>query len=140
LKAKPDILQSDTEQVDAFISKTDASIRDRVEMLRNIILTADMMVGERIKWNNPSFFYLGEMPPFDPKEHKRDIAVFNLFKNRVMLVFPSGSSIDDNSGFFQGTYTDGRRTLIFKDQDEINDKKEYLQSIIRKWISKVDQS
>jgi len=53
-------------------------------------LSTDKEIGERIKWNNPSFYYTGEMKLFDPKEHKREIIVFNLYKGRIMLVFPSG--------------------------------------------------
>ncbi len=41
--------------------------------LRNIILSTDKEIGERIKWNNPSFYYTGEMKPFDPKEYKREL-------------------------------------------------------------------
>lgn len=47
-------------------------------------------IGEQIKWNNPCFYFTGEMPAFDPKEYKREIVVMNLFKGRIMLVLPSG--------------------------------------------------
>ena len=46
---------SDTEQVTQHIQKLDPSIRDIVETLRKIILATDKEIGERIKWNNPSF-------------------------------------------------------------------------------------
>jgi hypothetical protein len=38
------------------------------------------------------------MKPFDPKEYKREIIVMNLFKGRIMLVFPSGAKVKDASG------------------------------------------
>ncbi|MGN6637649.1 MAG: DUF1801 domain-containing protein [Mucilaginibacter sp.] len=87
-----------------------------------------------MKWNNPSFYYTGEMKPFDPKEYKRDIIVFNLFKGRIMLVFPSGAKINDTSGFLEGAYKDGRRIHIFKDMNDVKAHAETLQHIIKEWL------
>src|SRR4051812_47981118 len=97
---------SDTEQVTEHIQKLDKSIAGIVETLRQIILSTDNEIGERIKWNNPSFYFKGEMKAFDPKEYKREIIVFNLFKNRIMLVFPSGGKVNDPSGLLVGDYKD----------------------------------
>jgi hypothetical protein len=88
---------SDTEQIETFINQLEPGTGAVVEAIRQLILGVDPSVGERIKWNNPSFYYTGEMAPFDPKEYKREIAVFNLFKGRIMLVLPSGASLDNNS-------------------------------------------
>ena len=55
------------------------------------------------------------MKEFDPKEYKRDIIVFNLFKGRIMLVFPGGAKVKDASGLLEGDYKDGRRFIVFKD-------------------------
>jgi hypothetical protein len=81
------------------------------------------MIGERIKWNNPSFYYTGEIEEFDPKEYKREIIVFNLFKNRIMLVFPSGAKVKDKSGFLTGDFKDGWRVVVFKDLDDAKVRK-----------------
>jgi hypothetical protein len=91
-----------------------------IQTLREIILDTDKEIGERIKWNNPSFYYTGEMKPFDPKEYKREIIVFNLYKGRIMLVFPSGAKVNDKSGLLQGEYKDGRRITIFKDLEDVS--------------------
>jgi hypothetical protein len=135
--AKP--LLSDTEQVTEHIQKLDKAVAETVQELRRIILSTDKEIGERIKWNNPSFYYTGEMKPFDPKEYKRDIIVFNLFKNRIMLVFPSGAKVNDNSGLLEGDYKDGRRFVIFKDLNEVKSKQKAFQSIIKKWLKLVDK-
>jgi len=79
---------TDTEQVTAHIKKLEPSFGKIIETIRQIILKTDKEIGEHIKWNNPSFYYTGEMKPFDPKEYKREIIVMNLFKERIMLVFP----------------------------------------------------
>src|SRR6476619_7594793 len=92
---------SDQEQVTAHIQKLEPALRKIVETIRQIILSTDKEIGERIKWNNPSFYYTGEMKPFDPKEYKRELIVLNLYKGRIMLVFPSGAKVDDSSGLLQ---------------------------------------
>ena len=114
---------TDTEQVTEHIQKLDTPLAEIVKTLRQIILETDGEIGERIKWNNPSFYYTGEVKPFDPKEYKREIIVFNLFKGRIMLVFPSGSKITNTFGLLEGDYKDGRRLLIFKDLEDVLSKK-----------------
>jgi len=130
---------SDAEQVAQHIQKLDPSIRDIVETLRRIILATDKEIGERIKWNNPSFYYTGEMKPFDPKEYKRDVIVFNLFKNRIMLVFPSGAKVNDKSGFLTGDYKDGRRIKVFEDISDVKANEKNLQKVITDWLKLVDK-
>jgi hypothetical protein len=78
---------TNSEEVTQHIKKLDPEVAKIIQTLRKIILNADKEIGERIKWNNPSFYYAGEIKPFDPKEYKSEIIVFNLFKNRIMLVF-----------------------------------------------------
>jgi hypothetical protein len=130
---------TDQVQVTEHINKLDTEIRKVIEMIRQIILSTDKEIRERIKWNNPSFYYAGEMQPFDPKEYKREIVVFNLFKNRIMLVFPSGAKINDTTGLLEGDYKDGRRLIIFKDMDDVISKKKALQKVIKDWLSLVDK-
>jgi hypothetical protein len=130
---------SDQELVTAHIKKLEPGLSKIVEYIRQIILSTDKEIGERIKWNNPSFYYTGEMKPFDPKEYKREIIVFNLFKERIMLVFPSGAKVNDTSGLLEGDYKDGRRITVFKDMKDVKAKEKTLQSIIKKWLSMVDK-
>jgi len=130
---------SDREQVTAHIQKLDPDLGNTINTLRGIILNTDKDIGERIKWNNPSFYYTGEMKPFDPKEYKREIIVMNLYRGRVMLVFPSGAKVNDQSGLLQGDYADGRRTIVFENRNDINAKKENLQRIIKQWLQLVEK-
>ena len=143
VSAKP-VRLTDEEQVTEHIQKLDPETGKIVRAIRKIILDADKEIGEQIKWNNPSFYYTGEMKPFNSKEYKRDIAVMNLHKNRIMLVFPSGAKVDDTSGFLEGDYRaanrkDGRRTLIFKDMEDVELKKEALQIVLKKWLELVEK-
>ena len=130
---------TDTEQVTAHIKKLDPSFGKIIETIRQIILKTDKEIGEHIKWNNPSFYYTGEMKPFDPKEYKREIIVMNFFKERIMLVFPSGAKVNDKSGLLEGDYKDGRRITIFKDMKDLKSKEKLLQSVIKNWLTLVDK-
>lgn len=130
---------SDDEQVAAHIAKLDPEFGKIIEAIRKIILSTDKEIGERIKWNNPSFYYTGEMKPFDPKEYKREIVVFNLYKGRIMLVFPSGAKVKDTTGLLEGDYKDGRRIAVFKDIKDVKAKEKALQKVIKEWLKLVDK-
>ena len=133
------IILTDSEQVTEHIKKLEPAFGKIIEAIRQIILKSDKDVGEHIKWNNPSFYYTGEMKPFDPKEYKRDIIVMNLYKGRIMLVFPSGAKIKDPSGLLEGDYKDGRRTMIFTDMKDIKAKEKALQTLVKEWLKTVEK-
>ena len=130
---------SDSELVTEHIQKLDPVVRKIVEAIRQIILSVDEEIGERIKWNNPSFYYAGELKTFDPKEYKREIAVFNLFKGRIMLVFPSGVKVNDTTGLLEGGYKDGRRIAIIKDRRDVATKEKALRKVIKDWLALVEK-
>lgn len=130
---------TDSEKVDAHIKKLDPVVSKIVQALRKIILSTDKEIGERIKWNNPSFYYTGDMQPFDPKEYKREMIVLNLFKNRIMLVFPSGAKVNDKSGLLEGDYKDGRRITVFKNLPDVKAKEQDLKNIIKTWLTLIEK-
>lgn len=126
-------------EVTAHIQKLPADIAPAVQAIRTAILSAHKEVAEHIKWNNPSFWYTGDMPPFDPKEYKRDIAVLNLHKGRIMIVFPSGARLSDPDGLLEGDYKDGRRLIIFKDLADVSAKAAALSNLIREWVNTIER-
>ena len=130
---------TDTEQVTQHINKLEPTLGKTIEYIRQLILKTDKEISEQIKWNNPSFYYNGEMKPFDPKEYKRDMIVMNLHKGRIMLVFPSGAKLNDTTGFLEGDYKDGRRLVIFSDLKDVKAKEKTLQAVIKKWLKLVDK-
>jgi hypothetical protein len=130
---------TDQEQVTAHIQALDPAIAPIVETLRKIILSTDKSIAEHIKWNNPCYYYTGEMKPFNPKEYKREIVVFNLYKGRIMMVFPSGARVNDTTGFLTGEYKDGRRISIIQDLKDAKAKKKVLQAVIREWLRTIDK-
>ncbi len=130
---------SDQEQVNEHIKNLDPALREVVQYIREVILHIDKDISERVKWNNPSFYFSGEMKAFDPKEYKREICVFNLFKGRIMLVFPSGAKANDTSGFLDGDYKDGRRIVVFSDLPDVKIKEKHLKEIIKKLLERIDE-
>ena len=129
--------KNNTAGVDAFIKALDPELSKIAEAVRQIILDCSSQVDEHIKWNAPAFFYTGEMEIFNPKEYKRDIVVFNVRKGCVMLVFPTGATIDDHSGLLEGNYKDGRRLAIFNSMAEVKKKRLHLQTAIKNWLMHV---
>ena len=100
---------NESEAVSEFIKKIEPSLASVVESLRRIILSSGKEIGEQIKWNSPSFFYTGEMKPFNPKEYKRDIAVVNIHRGYTLLVFPTGACVKDETGLLEANYADGKK-------------------------------
>jgi len=131
--------KTDSETVSAYIQKLESPLAEIVEATRQIILETDKDIDEQIKWNSPSFFYSGEMKPFNPKEYKRDIVVMNLHKGNVLLVFPSGAKVKDESGFLEGNYTDGRRLAKITDLKDLKAKEKALKQVIKDWLLLVEK-
>ena len=132
------MVKSGTETVSAYIQKLEGPTAAIVEALRQIILSTDPEIGEEIKWNAPSFYYTGEMKPFNPKEYKRYIIVMNLH-NRILLVLPSGAKVNDTSGLLEGDYTDGRRLIKITSMDDVKSKEAALRKVIKDWLMLVEK-
>jgi hypothetical protein len=131
---------SEPDKVDAYISKLKHPLKEVIAALRRIILDADAEIGEEIKWNAPTFFYTGEMKPFNPKEYKRYIVVFNLYRRDcIRLVFPSGAKIKGSKELLEGDYPDGRRLALFRNMDDVTSRSRTLQQAIKQWLGLLDK-
>jgi hypothetical protein len=131
--------KTDKELVTEYIQKLDPEMGKLIEGIRKIILKTDKSISEQIKWNSPSFFYNGEMKPFDPKEYKRDIVVVNLHRGHPLLVFPTGAKVKDAAGLLEGDYKDGRRLAKISDLKDLKSKEKALQQVIKAWLKLVDK-
>ena len=131
---------SEPKKVDAYMSRLKHPLAKVVEDLRQIILSTDEEIGEEIKWNAPTFFYAGKMKPTNPKEYRRCIVVFNLFKQDcIRLVFPSGAKVKDASGLLQGDYADGRRLAMFYSSKDVKSKAKALRAVITQWLKLLEK-
>lgn len=132
-------VDKNSQEVTAHIEKLDPSIASLVNDMRLFILSIDASISEEVKWNSPSFYYNGEMKPFNPKEYKRDILVMNLNRGKILFVFPTGAVIDDPTSILEGKYADGRRLIGIKDSSDFLSKKSALKDVILNWLSKVEK-
>lgn len=125
------------EQVALHAESIDLPLKEEVEVLRNIILSSSPLVGEQVKWNSLSYFIKADLKPFNAKEYKSDIVVINLVKPvHILLVFPTGSLIEDLTGLLEGNFPDTRKTIKFNSLDEIYLKADDLKLVIQQWIQK----
>jgi len=131
---------SESDKVDEYMKRLKHPLSEVVEALRQIILKTDPKIGEEVKWNAPSFFYTGEMEPFNPKEYRRYLVVFNLFKKDcIRLVFWGGAKVKDTSGFLEGDYADGRRLAMFYGMNDVKSKQAKLQKIVKQQLKLLKQ-
>lgn len=141
-KSSPEktIKLSEPAAVDTYVKTCRHPLLNVVKALRKIILAADKTVGEEIAWNAPSFFYTGKMKPFNPKEYKRFIVGFNLYKKDcIRLIFLTGAKLNDKSGLLEGDYADGRRLALFYNMNDVKNRGQLLQKLIKKWIKLLDK-
>ena len=131
---------SESNKVDEYMKGLDHPLADVLEALRQVILAADPMIGEEIKWNAPTFFYSGEMAPSDPKEYRRYLVVSNVFKKDcIRLVFWGGGKVNDTSGFLQGDYPDGRRLAQFFSMGDVESNADKLQEVVRRQLELLER-
>jgi hypothetical protein len=139
LKMAKNIYKNDSESVTKYISEMKPEDSELCELIRKAILEADEQIDEFIKWNVPAYFYKGEMKPYDPKEYKRDMLVFNTRqKDHILAVLPSGAKLTNIDNLLEGIYPDGRRLIKFYSMSDFLEKKNAFQQILKEWVSMVE--
>jgi hypothetical protein len=130
---------SEPQKVDEFIENLKHPLLDLVQYLRTFILSIDKTIGEGIYWNAPTFFYIGKMKPFNPKEYKRYIVGFNFYKqDTIRLIFLRGASAIDPTRLLEGDYKDGRRIVSLKSVDHLKGNEKELKNIIKQLVKQID--
>ncbi len=117
-----------SEKVTDFIAKLDNPLKDEMSAVRNIILNASPKMTEDIKWGAPSFAYKGNMATFNPRA-----------KQFVNLTFHTGAFIKDTTGLLEGDKKEAR-VARFNSMEDVQAKKESLESVVLKWIELMDAS
>lgn len=131
---------SESEQVDDYLKKLKHPLKDVVKQLRELIVGMDDQIGEGVYWNAPAFYFTGKMKPFAPKEFKRYIVGFNLYKkDAIRLIFLRGASVADKSGLLEGDFKDGRRIATFHNAEEVKANEKTLKKIILQLIKQIDK-
>ena len=127
VKAKP-LKRSDSEQVTDWLSKLDPNFKPAVEAVRKIIKGANNKLGERIKWNAPSYYYKEDIVTFGPTRAQ----------DKIILVFHHPYIIKIKSPLLTGDYKD-RRLTYFNSLREIKDAKKELERIITDLVAFLDK-
>ena len=122
-----------------FIESIDVEFKPTIELLRAIFLNSDLEIAEHIKWNSLSFYYSGEMKEFDAKEYKRDLAVINLHRRKILIVFPTGNKIEKKTGLSGKNYPDGRKIVEILNLEDAQQKTESLKKGIKNWLAQIDK-
>ena len=130
---------TDSQKVTDHIKSIESPHKDTVELLRKIFLSADAEIAEHIKWNSPSFYFNGNMKEFDPKEYKRDLAVINLHRGKILIVFPTGNKIDKQIGLKGKDYPDGRKIVEIDSLEDARKKADVLAKGIKNWLSQIEK-
>lgn len=97
----------------------DAEIR----RVRAIILDVSEEMEETIKWSSPTFMYKGNMASF-----------FMNAKKHVSLMFHKGAEMNDSTGLLQGDGKEGR-VAKWQDMEEIENRKEDLEAVVKNWMA-----
>ena len=129
----------ESQEVTDHINAIDAQFKPTVELLRQVFLSADVEIAERIKWNSPSFYYTGDMQSFDAKEYKRDLVIINVHRGKILLVFPTGNRIDSKIGLLGKDYPDGRRIVEIKDAEDAQSKIDVLKKAVKDWLGQIEK-
>ena len=141
MKKEPSVTTgiSEPEEVNKFMKELKYPLHDVVQYLRTVILSFDKNIGEGIFYHAPTFFYTGKMKTFNPKDYKRYIVGFNLFKKDTLrIIFLRGASVTDKTKLLEGDYKDGRRLVSFTSVEDVQSKEKALKDIIKQLLKLVD--
>lgn len=109
--------------VDAWFETYDNPMKPAVQLVREVILGADPRITESIKWQAPTFEYLGNIASFYPKS-----------RGHVSLMFHQGAVIPGEHPLLEGRGATSR-TAKFAGLDDVEAKRADLEAVIRAWCA-----
>lgn len=120
------VKKSDEEKVAEYMDRLDHPLKREIEAVRAIIKSVDSGIGERIKWNAPSYYY------------REDMVTFHLrATEHVHLVFHHPSIETIASPLLQGEYK-GRRMAYFKTMEEVRQGEEELKRVLKRLVANIE--
>ena len=112
------------ETPDSLMAVSKHPFKKEIEELRRIIKAASDKITERVKWNAPSYYFI------------KDMAAFNLHQEKfvqIIFIFHNGTMITESGGLLEGDWKD-RREARFYSMEDIDNKKNSLEKVVREWI------
>jgi hypothetical protein len=110
--------------VDAYMRDVDHPFKAEMQAVRQIILNASPKISERIKWNAPSFHYKEDLGAFHPRATEYA---------HLILLFPEGAGMQDDTGLLEGSHKD-RREAKFHSMADVAKKKPALEALVKHWV------
>lgn len=119
--------------VSALIDSLNHPLADGIQLLRQIILTANPAISENIKWNGPNYVF---------ENQDRITMRIQPVSNTIQLIFHRGSKtlempdskLITNPSQLLLWKTNDRAIASFKNKSEIESSAEALQQIVQEWI------
>lgn len=109
-------------EVDAWMTRYSNPKRDVVQRVRHIILAVDDRITETIKWDTPTFVYMGNIASFYP--HTMD---------HVTLVFHRGMRIPGSYPHLEPEAAD-RAIMRISSFEEAEELREEIEALVKAWI------
>jgi hypothetical protein len=131
----PRTQSSASSEVETFLDALDHPRKPEILALRRIILGADPRIGERIKWNAPSF-RTGEWFGTFHLRAKDGVQVILHFGAKKRDGFAPRTAIADPESLLEWLAED-RATAKFRDLADVEAKQSAFASVIRQWIEHV---
>ncbi len=127
---------ADAERVKDWISHLAPPVRKEIETVRKLIKAGSAKLGERIKWNAPSYYY---RPGGKVEQDVQDIVTFGPYRDeKILLVFHHPAVVKVKSSLLEGNFKD-RRLVYFKDGKEASKQKKELGRIISEITRIIDK-
>lgn len=108
--------------VDAWFDELDHPLKDVMQQVRTVILSADSRVTEAIKWKTPTFMYQGNIVSFNPRS-----------RAHVSMLFHTGASIPGNHPRLEGGGDTARYMKIAGLEDAASAAGD-IENVIAAWI------
>jgi hypothetical protein len=124
-------MSNQTEKVDQFIQTLDHPLKEEIEKVRAIILSANQQITEHIKWNAPSFCYQGE-----------DRVTMKLQpQDSIQLIFHRGTKVKDSKDFVFNDSTGllkwvaaDRAIVTLREMKDVEAKRAELAKVVSEWV------
>lgn len=112
--------------VDLFLLQLQHPLHSEVEMLRKVIKASNKKIGERVKWNAPSFFYKNDLATIHIKETKQ-----------ILLIVHEATVVHIQSPLLQGNYSN-RRLIYLADAKAIKNNTKEIKRIFSVLVNNMD--
>jgi hypothetical protein len=118
----------DADKVAEYMAALEHPLKAEIEVIRVVFKSADTRIGERIKWNAPSYYYTEDLVTFQLRATEH---VHLVFHHPLIETIPSP--------VLEGDYK-GRRMAYFKSMEDVKRHEEELVRILRRLIAGIDGS